>query len=91
VSFSRLVKGKPVYIAGRDHSYHRLVKLGLDSTRAVLLMQLCGIGLGLLSFILLGTNALVANAVFAAVVLTGIITVFLLSRQPLENLDELED
>jgi UDP-GlcNAc:undecaprenyl-phosphate GlcNAc-1-phosphate transferase len=85
VSFSRLIKGKPVYIAGRDHSYHRLVMLGLDPTRAVLLMQLCGIVLGLISFILLDTNGLVANSVFAAVVLLGIVTVIVLSRKSLDN------
>jgi UDP-GlcNAc:undecaprenyl-phosphate GlcNAc-1-phosphate transferase len=82
VSYTRLRARKPVYIAGRDHSFHRLVDRGLDPTRAVLLMQLCGIGLGLVSFILLGTSSLIANAVFAAVVLGGIIAMFILARKP---------
>lgn len=80
VSVSRLLQGKPVYIAGRDHSYHRLVALGLDPTRAVLLMQLCGIGLGLVSFILLDASGLVANLIFGTVAISGIVAMMVLLR-----------
>ncbi len=71
-----------MYIAGKDHSYHRLVDRGLDPARAVLLMQFCGIGLGLVSFIVLETNSLIANAVFASVVLGGTMAMLILARNP---------
>jgi UDP-GlcNAc:undecaprenyl-phosphate GlcNAc-1-phosphate transferase len=82
VSYTRIRAGKPVYKAGRDHSYHRLVDRGLDSTRAVLLMQFCGIALGLVSFILLDTNSLIANSVFGVVVLGGITAMLILAHKP---------
>ena len=72
VVFLRLIRREPVYRAGNDHTYHRLLRLGLDPIRAVLLMHLAAVILGLIAFIALDASVLVANLIFAGVVLVGI-------------------
>ena len=74
----RLFRREPVYRAGNDHTYHRLVRLGLDPIRAVLLMHLAGVILGLIAFMALDASVLGANLIFAGVVLVGIGMVLLL-------------
>lgn len=78
VIFSRLRTGRPIYEAHQDHTYHRLVGLGLDTTRAVLVMQFGAIVLSLAAFIALGFSVVLANIVFAAVVLFGILSIWYL-------------
>ena len=78
VVVSRLRRGRPVYRGGQDHTYHRLVALGLDPTRSVLLMQLAALTLGLIAFIALDATILLANVLFGAIVLAGCIGVAIL-------------
>lgn len=80
VVVSRLRSGQQVYVAHRDHTYHRLTLLGLDSSRAVLMMQLAAIMLGLAAFIALDATVLVANALFVAIVLVGAVCEIMLAR-----------
>jgi UDP-GlcNAc:undecaprenyl-phosphate GlcNAc-1-phosphate transferase len=80
VVVSRLRQRKPVYRAGRDHTYHRLVKLGLNSNRAVLTMHFAAILLGFLAFIALSLPPLLANLTFLTVVLLGIAILIYLDR-----------
>jgi len=72
---SRLRRGVRFYEAHRDHLAHRLVDLGLDRSRTVILIQLGAIGLGLLSFIGLGLTPLSANILFGTVVAVGVGTI----------------
>jgi len=74
VVISRLRRGKPVYSAARDHTYHRLVSLGWNSNQAVLFMQITSLLLGCLAFLVLSKPPLIANLIFAAVILAGILT-----------------
>jgi UDP-GlcNAc:undecaprenyl-phosphate GlcNAc-1-phosphate transferase len=71
VVVSRLRRGKPIYRAGQDHTYHRLVNLGLESTRSVVAMHLVAVFLGLLAFIALGMTVLSANILFGIILVTG--------------------
>ncbi len=80
VTFSRARRRAPIQRANRDHTYHRLLATGLDSTRSVLIMQLAAIMLGLTAFIALDTTVLVANGIFALIVLLGVAAIFLLDR-----------
>lgn len=72
VILSRLRRKKPVYLAGRDHTYHRLIAWGVLPGRAVLIMHGAALTLGGLGFICLNLPPLPANAIFAAAILTGI-------------------
>ena len=71
VVFSRLRRRKPVYYASRDHTYHRLVSMGMSPNRAVLTMHTTAILLGALAFIALYTSPMVGNTIFALVLLGG--------------------
>ena len=80
VVVSRLLRRTPVYRAGRDHTYHRLLQLGLDPTRSVLAMQLAAVLLGLTAFIALDANVILANLIFAAIALLGMGLLIYLQR-----------
>jgi UDP-GlcNAc:undecaprenyl-phosphate/decaprenyl-phosphate GlcNAc-1-phosphate transferase len=71
VVISRLRQKKAVYQAGLDHTYHRLVNLGLPSSRAVLTMHLFAIISGCLAFMALPLPPLWANMIFGLALLVG--------------------
>jgi UDP-GlcNAc:undecaprenyl-phosphate GlcNAc-1-phosphate transferase len=78
VVFSRIRHGQPVFRAGQDHTYHRLIALGLDSRRAVAVMHIAAIVLGCCAFIALNLAPLYGNTVFGIVLVSGLgIFVFL--------------
>jgi UDP-GlcNAc:undecaprenyl-phosphate/decaprenyl-phosphate GlcNAc-1-phosphate transferase len=80
VVISRLRQHKPVYKAGLDHTYHRLVAAGWSSTRAVLAMQMVALLLGCLGFIVLGQSPLQANVIFLMVILIGVVLLIVLDH-----------
>jgi UDP-GlcNAc:undecaprenyl-phosphate GlcNAc-1-phosphate transferase len=81
VVFSRIRRGKPIYSAARDHTYHRLVALGWSSGKAVLIMQVASLLMGCLAFIVLTRPPLVANGIFISVIVFGIITLAYLDNR----------
>jgi len=84
VVFSRLRHKTPIYSAGRDHTFHRLVALGLDDSRAVVVMHFASIVLGCLSFIALRLPPLYANLTFGIVCLISLVVMArLISRDRL--------
>ena len=88
VVVSRLRSGKPIYEARQDHTYHRLVGMGLHPTRSVLTMQFGAILLSLLAFIALGFSILIANVVFATIVLLGVLSIWFLERNSQNRMPE---
>lgn len=78
VVISRLRRGRPVYEAARDHTYHRLLSLGWGSNRAVLIMQVTSLLLGCLAFVALTRPPLVANSIFAGLLVVGLLVIVLL-------------
>jgi UDP-GlcNAc:undecaprenyl-phosphate GlcNAc-1-phosphate transferase len=81
VIVSRLKQRKAVYQAGLDHTYHRLVNLGLPSSRAVLTMHLSSIVSGCLAFMALPLPPLWANAIFVSALLVGLVLLFWLEKK----------
>jgi UDP-GlcNAc:undecaprenyl-phosphate GlcNAc-1-phosphate transferase len=84
VFISRLRRGLPFYQAGTDHTYHRLVALGLDANRAVLVMHFTALVLECLAFVAVSLPPLQANGVFAACLLAGLAFILILDgrKQP---------
>lgn len=78
---SRLRRRHPIYRAGRDHTYHRLVKLGFNTNRAVLTMHFAAVLLGCLGFIALSLTPILANTIFLTVVVLGLILLFYLDNR----------
>ncbi len=81
VVFSRLRRRTPVYQAERNHTYHRLVTLGMDPTHAVAVIHLTAIALGCIAFIALNLSPLYANIVFGLVCLSGLVTLLIFDRK----------
>lgn len=75
VVISRLQRGNPIYRAGQDHVYHRLVQLGMSSAQAVTTMHVTALLIGSLAFIALKQPPLRANLIFTGVLLTGLLIV----------------
>lgn len=80
VFFSRLRRHKPVYQANRDHTYHRLVDLGLEPGRAVFVMHLAALTLMCLAFIAVALPPLQANLIFGGCLLAGLVLMVILDR-----------
>jgi UDP-GlcNAc:undecaprenyl-phosphate GlcNAc-1-phosphate transferase len=80
VVVSRLRRGRPLYRAQRDHTYHRLVRLGVHSARSVLAMQVAAVLLGLLAFVALDLTVLQANLLFGASVASGVVGIYVLEK-----------
>ena len=72
VVFSRLRRGRAIHEAGLDHTYHRLVRLGMPPSRAVFTLHLAAIILGCLAFLALPLPPIFANAIFALALLMGL-------------------
>jgi UDP-GlcNAc:undecaprenyl-phosphate GlcNAc-1-phosphate transferase len=72
VFFSRLIHHKPFYKGDNNHTYHRLIALGLDSGRAVKVMQLAAFALNCIAFIAVNLQPLPANLILIGVILLGI-------------------
>jgi UDP-GlcNAc:undecaprenyl-phosphate GlcNAc-1-phosphate transferase len=81
VVFSRWRRGQPIYRAGHDHTYHRLVTFGLDSTRAVAVMHISAIVLGCIAFIALNLDPFYSNLLFGLVLATGLAAFFFLDKK----------
>jgi len=81
VTVSRLRRRTPVYLAERNHTYHRLTALGLAPTHAVASIHMAAILLGCTAFIALNLQPLYANLLFGLVCATGLVTIFLLDRK----------
>ena len=83
IVISRLRRNRPIYSAARDHTYHRLLRLGLSSNRAVLVMQVSALVIGCLAFVVLNQPPLVANLSFFFLLLLGFLTLILLDSKRL--------
>lgn len=80
VVVSRLRRGRPLYRAQHDHTYHRLVQLGVHPARSVLAMQVAAVLLGLLAFVALDLTVLQANLLFGASVASGVVGIYVLEK-----------
>ncbi|MFQ5615677.1 MAG: glycosyltransferase family 4 protein [Anaerolineales bacterium] len=69
VVISRMRRGRAVYKAHFDHTYHRLVAFGMSANRAVLSMHIAALLLGCLAFITISLPPLWANSIYGACVL----------------------
>ena len=83
VTISRWRKGEHFYHSGTDHTYHRLIRLGLSTPQAASFMHLVSFALQSLAFFLISQNVLEANIIFGLVVLCGIAAIVFFEREDL--------
>ena len=80
VVVSRIRRGTPIYKAGQDHLYHRLVGLGMSPVQSVTLMHVAALMTGCAAFVALPLPPLWANAVFGLILLCGLFIIFWLEK-----------
>jgi len=80
VTISRMRRKTPFYKGNRDHTYHRLVAMGMEPSRAVFTMHLGALVLDCLAFIAVTLPPLYANGVLVFAILAGIGLVFFFER-----------
>ncbi len=83
VIFSRWRKGQHFYHSGTDHTYHRLIGMGLSTHQASAFMHLICFALQSLAFFAISQSAIEANIIFAAVIIAGIFAVFFFEKESL--------
>ena len=84
VIFSRLYRRKPIFQSDLGHTYHRLVRLGLDSRRAVLLMHISALILSCLAIIALSVSPFTTNLLFFLALIIGSSALIFLGLKPIE-------
>lgn len=80
VVVSRLRRRLPVYRGNLDHTYHRLVRLGMSPNRAILCMQMSAVALDCIAFILLTTSPLVANIAVGGLAILAVALILYFDR-----------
>lgn len=86
VVLSRVRRGQPVGSGRRDHTYHRLIALGLPPRFAVLTVHLSAFILSVLAFFTLYLPPRIALTIFASALLFGLAILLWLERR--RTLDE---
>lgn len=84
VVFSRLYRYKPIFQSDLGHTYHRLIRLGLDSRRAVLLMHTCALLLSCVAIVALSMNHFVSNTLFFVTITIGLFVLLFLGLKPID-------
>ena len=78
VIFSRLRRHIPPFEGNRDHTFHRLMRGGLNSARAVSLLHIIALSLDSLALFSLSQRPLFANLIFAVCLLAGASLIYIL-------------
>jgi UDP-GlcNAc:undecaprenyl-phosphate/decaprenyl-phosphate GlcNAc-1-phosphate transferase len=80
VFFSRIRRKLPFYKANRDHTYHRLVNIGIDSHRAVFMMHMAALILQCLAMIAASFEPFHANLIFILCIFVGAAAIIILEQ-----------
>ena len=89
VVFSRIRRKQPVGSGRRDHTYHRLIALGLSPNMAVILTHMTAMIIGGLAFASLYLPPSIALAFFFLTLICGLLLLLWMERKP--SLDETLD
>jgi UDP-GlcNAc:undecaprenyl-phosphate/decaprenyl-phosphate GlcNAc-1-phosphate transferase len=81
VVVSRLRRKHPIYLGNLDHTYHRLVAMGIASNRAIVTMHMAALLLGFLAFIALPLPPIQGNLIFFFCLFAGIGLIIYLDRK----------
>ena len=83
VIISRWRKGQHFYHSGTDHTYHRLLKIGLSTHQASAFMHLVTFALESLAFLAISQSVIEANLIFFIVVICGIEAIIFFEKESL--------
>jgi UDP-GlcNAc:undecaprenyl-phosphate GlcNAc-1-phosphate transferase len=80
VVISRIRRREPIFKADCAHTYHRLVMLGLNPNRAVLVIHLTSLSLGVIGIFTSFQSPIISNIVFGSTLCIGIAMILFLER-----------
>ena len=80
VIISRIRRKKNIYQASRDHTFHRLQKMGFPIQHAVLLMHGVSLAMSMIGYLCLNLNSFYANLIFVLTLLFGLFSLLRLDR-----------
>lgn len=83
VTISRWRKGQHFYHSGTDHTYHRLIRMGLSTHQASSFLHLVCFMLQSLAFFAISQSVIEANTLFIIVVITGIAAIMFFEKESL--------
>ena len=83
VTISRWRRGEHFYHSGTDHTYHRLLKMGLSSHQASSFMHLVSFTFQSLAFFAISQSVIEANLLFVIVVICGIAAIVFFEKENL--------
>jgi UDP-GlcNAc:undecaprenyl-phosphate GlcNAc-1-phosphate transferase len=81
VTISRIRRGQPFYKANQDHTYHRLIAFGWDSSRAVASMHVYSLLSSLSAIIALYLAPVLANIIFIVWLVVFLSLLFFFERK----------
>jgi UDP-GlcNAc:undecaprenyl-phosphate GlcNAc-1-phosphate transferase len=84
IIISRLRRGRPIYAASQDHTYHRLSHLLGSSSRAVLVMQTGALLLCCLAILGLNQPPGIANIIYLTILVVGASALIFLEKRGLQ-------
>ncbi|OUX31421.1 MAG: hypothetical protein CBE24_05215 [bacterium TMED264] len=80
VIISRLRRKKNIYQASRDHTFHRLQKMGFPVQHAVLMMHGVSLAMSMIGYLCLNLNPVYANLIFMLTLLFGVFSLIRLDK-----------
>ena len=83
VTISRWRKGEHFYHSGTDHTYHRLIRIGLSTPQASSFLHLVSFALQSLAFFAISQSVIEANLIFAFVLISGIAAIVFFEKEEL--------
>ena len=83
VTISRWRRGYHFYHSGTDHTYHRLLKMGLSTHQASAFLHLICFFLQSLAFFAISQSIIEANLLFGIVILAGIAAIIFFEKEDL--------
>ena len=83
VTISRWRKGQHFYHSGTDHTYHRLLRMGMSSHQAASFLHLICFTLQSLAFFAISQSVIEANLIFVFVIICGIGAIYFFEKESL--------
>ena len=81
VIFSRLKRGKEIYKASQDHTYHRLSNRGIAIHHSLLIMHGISLVMSMVGYLCLNLNAIYSNIIFILSIMLGLIAFMELEKE----------
>ncbi len=80
VIYSRLRRGKKIYKASKDHTYHRLINIGISPQRSVLILHGLSLIMSIVGYLCLNLSVANANFIFILSIALGIFLIYKLDN-----------